>query len=307
MKQYGTEYKNLDCYNWVIVKRDTYEPIGRIAVSHLDERVSTADMSFFIGRAWWHMGFTSEALAAVIKYLFTEVGINRIAGRHDTANQNSGGVMKKCGMMYEGILRQAGKNSKGFVDVCQYAILAEDYFNQVQKTHISVISNTDVIKTSADLMFYNLRIAMDTVDWDAGICGAPAWRYIYHTLHSADKWFINPGTRNTEPEPAFHTPGLDYPDNPSDTVLGRDTLYTYYEQVRKKVLDYVSSLHDPQLSECPHGCIGTRLGLALSQFRHMYAHIGILNGITIANTNRYPRVLNESTWRSGNLPELFDE
>lgn len=33
-------------------------------------------------------------------------------------------------------------------------------------------------------MFYNFRIAMDTVDWNADIRGAPAWRYIYHTLHS---------------------------------------------------------------------------------------------------------------------------
>jgi ribosomal-protein-alanine N-acetyltransferase len=125
--QFITEYENPDCYNWVIVKRDTSEPIGRIAVSHLNERVSTADMSFFIGRAWWHMGYTSEALATVIEYLFTEIGVNRIAGRNDIANPNSGSVMKKCGMKFEGILRQAGKNSRGFVDVCQYAILAEDY------------------------------------------------------------------------------------------------------------------------------------------------------------------------------------
>ena len=123
--QYIIEYENINCYNWAIVKRDIDEPIGRIAVSHIDERVSTADMSFFIGREWWHMGFTSEALTTVIGYLFSEVGINRIAGRHDVANPNSGGVMKKCGMQFEGTLRQAGKNSYGFVDVGQYAILAE--------------------------------------------------------------------------------------------------------------------------------------------------------------------------------------
>jgi len=69
----------------------------------------------------------------------------------------------------------------------------------------------------------------------------------------------------------------------------------------------LDSLNDAQLNERPQECTGTRLGLASSQFRHMYAHIGILNGVTVANTKRYPRVINESTWRSGNLPGLFDE
>lgn len=131
--QYVIEYKNLDCYNWAIVRLENNEPIGRIAVSHLDERVSTADMSYFIGRAWWHMGYASESLSAVIKFLFEEVGVNRIAGRHDVANPNSGGVMEKCGMRFEGILRRAGKNSHGYVDVCQYGIIAEDYFGNAPK------------------------------------------------------------------------------------------------------------------------------------------------------------------------------
>ena len=143
MKQYAMEYENPDYYNWAITEKDYYEPIGRIAVSNMDERVSTADMSFFIGSAWWHKGYASEALAAVIKYLFTEVGVNRIAGRHDIANPNSGGVMKKCGMMLEGVLRQAGKNGNGFVDVCQYAILAEDYFKNLQKRECEADANRE--------------------------------------------------------------------------------------------------------------------------------------------------------------------
>ncbi|MDR3120904.1 MAG: hypothetical protein LBU58_06180, partial [Clostridiales bacterium] len=176
-----------------------------------------------------------------------------------------------------------------------------------KKAKESESPNAAALETSVALMFHNLRIAMDTVDWNANICGAPAWRYIYHTIHSAHKWFINPGRRFDEPEPPFHTPKLDWPDTPADIVLSRETLYSYYEQVRKKILDYVGTLDDAQLSARPEGCVGTRLTLALGQFRHMYAHIGILNGITIANTGRYPRIVNESAWREGEgLEELYD-
>lgn len=223
-------------------------------------------------------------------------------------NKPSWKLLERLGFRREGHLRQNiffKRDNKGqpvWQDTFEYAIITDDYFNKSRTA-----SNSSTIRESVDLMFHNLKIAMDTVDWNAEVCGAPAWRYIYHTLHSADKWFINPSKRNDEPEPTFHTPGLDWPDTPSDVVLSRETLYAYYEQVKHKILFYCDSLNDSQLNERPQGCTGTRLGLALSQFRHMYAHIGILNGVTIANTNRYPRVINESIWRSGKFPEgLYD-
>lgn len=148
---------------------------------------------------------------------------------------------------------------------------------------------------------------MDTADWNADICGAPAWRYIYHTIHSADKWFINPSKRFQESEPFFHVTKLDWPDTPSTVVISHETMYAYYEEVLMKILNYVGGLGETELCEVPDGCENTRLGLILSQFRHMYAHIGILNGITIANTGKYPLIRNESTWRSDNLSyELYD-
>ena len=161
------------------------------------------------------------------------------------------------------------------------------------------------IKDLTDLMFFNLKIAMKTCDWQADICGAPAWRYIYHTIHSCDKWFINPSVFE---EPSFHAQGLDWPDNPFDIILSEEQLYGYYEKVREKVLAFLDTMKDDQLGENPEGWHQSRLGLVLGQFRHMYAHIGILNGVTIAHTQRYPRVVNFENWRKQNLPEnLFDE
>ena len=163
----------------------------------------------------------------------------------------------------------------------------------------------ELIKTLTDLMFHNLSIAMKTCDWQANICDAPAWRYIYHTIHSCDKFYINP---HEYAEPAFHQPGLDWPDNETDTVLDSDLLYDYFKQTRVKILSYLDTLNDDNLYEIPDKCQMNRLELVLSQFRHMYVHIGILNGVKIVNTNRYPRVINESDWISKNLPEtLFDE
>src|SRR5699024_88759 len=38
-------------------------------------------------------------------------------------NPNSGKVMKKCGMKYEGTLRSADWNNQGICDACYYAVL----------------------------------------------------------------------------------------------------------------------------------------------------------------------------------------
>jgi hypothetical protein len=99
---------------------------------------------------------------------------------------------------------------------------------------------------------------------------------------------------------------LDWPDTSTDTELSKEMLYDYFDKVRLKIISYIDNLNDAQLNERQGGKL-TRLGLILSQFRHMYAHIGILNGVTIATTQQYPRVINEGTMCSGRLPEgLYD-
>ena len=87
-------------------------------------------IGYCIGSKWWHQGITTEAFSAIIPFLFEEVGVNRIESQHDPNNPHSGNVMKKCGLKYEGTLRQADYNNQGIVDACIYSLLREEYFNR---------------------------------------------------------------------------------------------------------------------------------------------------------------------------------
>ena len=120
------EYEKADYYQWMIVLREIGEPIGSISVVRQNDAVEEAEIGYCIGSAWWHKGIMSEALSAVTEYLFTEVGMNRIAARHDPNNPHSGGVMRKCGMVYEGTTRASDKNNQGICDAAHYAILRRD-------------------------------------------------------------------------------------------------------------------------------------------------------------------------------------
>lgn len=124
-----SKYDNPSHYQWAVVLKSLNEPIGGINVVEIDEMCNSIGVAYRIGKAWWHQGFASEALSSVIKFLFEQVGVNRIEARYDTRNPNSGVVMRKCGMSYEGTLRQSGYNNQGIYDAACYAILAEDYFN----------------------------------------------------------------------------------------------------------------------------------------------------------------------------------
>lgn len=119
-------YEKSNFYQWAIVPKAFGEPIGSIAVVNINDGLAIAHIGYCIGKNWWHQGIMSEALKAVMDYLFDEVGANRIEAVHDPNNPHSGGVMRKCGMTYEGTLRQSSRNNQGICDACWYAILAEE-------------------------------------------------------------------------------------------------------------------------------------------------------------------------------------
>ena len=85
-----------------------------------------AHIGYCIGKKWWHKGITSEALKVIMDYLFDAADMNRIESRHDPRNVNSGKVMLKCGMKYEGTLRSADCNNQGICDACYYALLKSE-------------------------------------------------------------------------------------------------------------------------------------------------------------------------------------
>lgn len=121
------EYEHPNFYQWMIELKEIGEPIGSISVVSQNDRAAKAEIGYCIGRNWWHKGITTEALRAVIDFLFTEVGMNRIEARHHPGNPHSGDVMKKCGMKYECTTRASHWSNQGIGDTAQYAILKTDW------------------------------------------------------------------------------------------------------------------------------------------------------------------------------------
>ncbi len=121
------QYEKPDFYNWVIELKETGEIVGNISVVQIKEYILCAEIGYCMGSKWWGNGIMPEAGKAVIKYLFEEIGFNRIQAQHQVNNQKSGKAMQKMGMTYEGTRRQAGWSKQGITDIVEYGILKEDY------------------------------------------------------------------------------------------------------------------------------------------------------------------------------------
>ncbi len=126
MKDWIARYEKPDYYNWVIGLKETGEVVGNISVVEVKEKVEAALIGYCMGQAWWGRGIMPEALTEVIRYLFDEVGMNRVAACHSTQNPKSGRVMQKAGMKYEGTLRGAGRDNQGIMDEVWYGLLKAD-------------------------------------------------------------------------------------------------------------------------------------------------------------------------------------
>lgn len=122
-----SQYGDSRYYGWCIVWKETGEAIGDISCVSVEDNIQAAELGWVIGREYWGRGIMPEAGRAVIDYLFDEIGLRRIWAYHDAQNPKSGRAMVKCGMRYEGTLRQAGLNKdKQIIDKVVYSILKTD-------------------------------------------------------------------------------------------------------------------------------------------------------------------------------------
>lgn len=129
IENWVNSYSSKETYHWVIACKDTpNEVIGSIGIVRIDSYLEQGEIGYCLSKKYWNKGITSEALKAIIDYLFDECGFVRLSAYHDVLNTFSGKVMKKCGMQLEGTFRNFEKNNKGeFCTVTQYAILNSDH------------------------------------------------------------------------------------------------------------------------------------------------------------------------------------
>ena len=86
-------------YNLTIVRHGDGATLGWIGIGRGDDQErGEMDFGYALLPAYWGQGYTSEALGALLDFVFGELGVARVYGECDADNPASARVMEKAGM-----------------------------------------------------------------------------------------------------------------------------------------------------------------------------------------------------------------
>ena len=70
------------------------------------QQPTTAEVGYILRPEYWKNGYASEILRALLAFAFGPLGLHRVYGKCDALNTSSAHVLEKCGLVYEGTLRE---------------------------------------------------------------------------------------------------------------------------------------------------------------------------------------------------------
>lgn len=123
------EYEKNDTYRWIVEDKQNHNLIGTIDVVNIDNNNKVMEIGYCYRRNYWGKGVASTVLKIVIEYLFNNTDVDIITAKHLEPNLNSGKVMQRCGMKYDGVLRKRviDKLTNERIGQAYYSITRDEY------------------------------------------------------------------------------------------------------------------------------------------------------------------------------------
>ena len=112
---------------WIIVEKESGEPIGTCGFSFWDGENNIADIGYDLAPAYWKRGYMTEALTEAITSGFDNMSLNRIEAVIALENVASTGLVEKLGFVREGIMRDRHLFKGTYYDHYLYSLLARDW------------------------------------------------------------------------------------------------------------------------------------------------------------------------------------
>jgi len=114
--------------NYAVTDREDGTLYGTVGIV-VDPDHDRGELGYWTGVPYWGRGYATEASRALLAYVFSERGLNRVLARHLTRNPASGRVMEKLGMRREGVMREQvrSKRGDGYDDIAIWGILAREF------------------------------------------------------------------------------------------------------------------------------------------------------------------------------------
>ena len=126
LEKYISGYERANYYRWAVIEKQSGEFIGQIAFFLVDTKNEFAEIEYCIGRGYQGKGFATEACKAVIRFGFETIGLHKVQICCRPKNKKSKSVIEKCGLTYEGTLRDYFKMPDGSFESRMYFSVLRD-------------------------------------------------------------------------------------------------------------------------------------------------------------------------------------
>lgn len=107
--------------------------IGTASYMGFDEYYGSVEIGYGINSDYWHKGFGTQIVSALLHYAFKKMDMQRVWAKIMPENERSSGLLEKCGFTYEGTARNSEYIKGNYIDVATYAMLKEEYFAKKEK------------------------------------------------------------------------------------------------------------------------------------------------------------------------------
>lgn len=115
-------------YAFVITSQHS-QPQTPLGIIYLvpDATNQRGELIYWLGRRFWGCGYMTEAVHAVIQFAFDVLNLHRVYADVFPTNPASARVLEKCGLQYEGTLRQHLMKDGKFIDLRCYGLLRDEH------------------------------------------------------------------------------------------------------------------------------------------------------------------------------------
>lgn len=132
LDEYISSYAKDGYYRWAVIEKTSDECIGQIAYFLVDNKNHFAEIEYCIGSQFQRRGYATEAAKAVISYGFERINLHKVQICTKTINLPSKKVIEKCGLTYEGTLRDYFYMDGEYVGRLYFSILRNEYFSNTK-------------------------------------------------------------------------------------------------------------------------------------------------------------------------------
>ena len=115
-------YKKQNFFDWAIALGDSNKMIGTCGFTSFDIQNNCAEIGYVLNRKYWGRGIAVEAAKKVIDFGFNALNLQRIEVNFMPSNASSRRVAEKCGMHFEGVMKERIYVKGNYQDIEVYAI-----------------------------------------------------------------------------------------------------------------------------------------------------------------------------------------